>query len=165
MDAGKRQETPESKTKDFIAQSPVGNKLHVCIDSTAHHFHRVMWTDPGRSYAGSGLAPQVKNTKFKKLHSEFYNRLQTNLPELCPRTKHYLYYPDKKQICPLPQKEVLSLSSTAVCYINNFVKMVQDQKLFIPLLKDLPKKKKKKERAMENCLSTQVRTGLTLENG
>ena len=110
MDASRRQETPGSETKDFIAQSPEDNKLHVCVGSLAHNFHRVMWLDPHRYYACRGLASEVKNTMFKKLQSSIVDYKQTcltcaaeqdimfviqtkNKSVLYPRKKYYRFLP------------------------------------------------------------------------
>lgn len=57
---------------------------------------QVMWSGPGECYAHSGSMSHLKVPKLRNPQS--YKRL----PNLRPRERHYVYYPDQETDLPLP---------------------------------------------------------------
>lgn len=55
-----------------------------------------------------------------------YKGLLAKLPQVCPGVRQHLYHLVQETICPLPRKEILSLSSESVS-INVLKKIVQDK--------------------------------------
>ena len=103
----------------------------------ARNSHRVMWDyDPRKCWVLNEFASQL-NTRLKKLQSLQW--VASKSAELWPRTRHYFIILIWKQICSLPQKEALSLSSTVVCYVNSLIKTVKRKSVYNSAQKDCQK--------------------------
>ena len=96
-----------------------------------------MWDDdPRKCWVLNEFASQL-NTRLKKLQSLQW--VASKSAELWPRTRHYFIILIWKQICSLPQKEALSLSSTVVCYVNSLIKTVKRKSVYNSAQKDCQK--------------------------
>lgn len=89
---------------------------HVCISSSFTPSPRgVMWSKPGRCCAHSGFVSQLRNLRNPQQEPKSFkiDCRQICLTFLLKRDITF-FKPGSKRICPLLQRETLSLSSKAI---------------------------------------------------
>lgn len=98
MNAGKKQNTPGSETKQFITHIKSSSQsLNVLMLAPKSQFREVMQRGPGESCTSRGLHYKWKLSEFRDSKSFVIGR---------------------KKNCPLLQRKTISPSFKAVCYTN-----------------------------------------------
>ena len=112
MDESRRYKIPESETRQFVTQGTAGWIFKATsLLLSWRPIRRETWNDPGRCCTCSGCTSQLSLG-----HLNIFKELQTNLPELCPRGQHDLYYyPGQSQTSPSPEGETVSNSQGCLC--------------------------------------------------
>lgn len=104
---------PKLKSSWYSGHYTIIRKFSANVGQVSHPVH-------------TGFVSQLKCPELRK-HDMHKRRQPVNVSNLCSRKRHYLYYPVSKQICPLPQRESLSLPSKAVCQTNILENIVQNR--------------------------------------
>lgn len=114
MVAEGRHKTPGSETKDFITLCTPGSRSSTSASGAYTHPSPPPQSEGKQQPSGcctqSSSVSQMRTLRAQSIiHANLIRGLLATLTNLWPRGKCCLYYPDSKQICPLPKGETISL--------------------------------------------------------